>query len=310
MVFALLFSLLYYASISDTNPTPRPRISEQQVIMIAKTEVGKNSWFFSTSSDTTFNVLDFNSSYYVEEERFIRSGYDLPLVFIQAKGTLVDLSGEIRDTLRRCEEEPFSGWCEFIASLEPQASAGDLAYLVALEWASRTELFVVDATKSRVLNSTIYTKPILFLDDVQNELQDIGKPKISQEQAIALVEDDLRAKYPDEFVKIILMEKPGNGYIPIEEFMQSKMQVRLIYIHPTGSLVFIDGANIMPGYYCESGVYTYCGFAPPFNLNSKGRLVYGIDFVWNSGQPDAYAVDSITGEIVDSFSLRREASAN
>lgn len=299
--------MLYYAGIADTHPITRPKVSEEQAIMVAKAEPIKNSWFFNASSETAFSVLDFNSTYYIAEDQFLRDGHSLPLVLIQANGTLLDVNGQVKDMLSICKEEPGFGWCEFFASLRPQSSKGDLAYLVGLEWSSGTELFVVDAARQRVLNSTIYSRPILYLEEVQSQLEKIGGPKLSQDEALRRVEDDLKSRYPGEFERITHLVYNRHSYMPIEEFEQRQAQLPLIYIHPSGTLVFVNGTNVEMGYYCESGVYTFCGFAEPFNLDSEGRLVYGIELAWNPGIPDSYAVDAITGEIVDSGSLRTEA---
>lgn len=128
LVYSLFFSLLYFASIAITRPIVTPGISEQQAIMIAKSEPNKNSWFFSTLPNTAYNVLDFNSTYYFEESDFLQNGHDLPLVFMQANGTIVDVNGEVRDTLRMCKEVPGFGWCEFISSIKSRSPTGDLAY--------------------------------------------------------------------------------------------------------------------------------------------------------------------------------------
>lgn len=135
-------------------------------------------------------------------------------------------------------------------------------------------------------------------------------PRISQEEALKIVEDDLRRHYSD-FKQIggIVME--SMTYIPMSEFYSKEMKLPLIYIHPNATLIKIKGGERTVLYKCEQGVYPYCGFLSPFNLNSKGRLIYGLDIYWvshsNDKIPDIYAVDAITGEVVDSSFLRSES---
>jgi len=308
LVFALFFSLLYYASIVDFHSTTQPRISTQEAIRTAKLEPSKNNWFFNTSSATTFYLLDFKQTSYIEESQFIQDRHPLPLVLIMTNGTIIDMNGQTKDLLASCLQDLGFGWCEYLHSFGKRLDSPNehLAFLVGLEWTGHTELFVLDAVRGTLLDSTIYTRPLLDLQDVRNELQQIGAPRLTQEQALERVEHDLRARHPAEFEKITHLVYNQHSYMPIEEFVRRGAELPLIYIHPSGTLVFVNGTNIEMGYYCDSGTYTFCGFAEPFCLNSKNRLVYGIELAWNPGIPDSYVVDSITGEIVDSGSLRAD----
>lgn len=307
IALVLLFSLLSPPIQTDLEP----KVSHQQAIGIAESEIEKNVWFFRVLPDTTFYVIDFKDAISYPETRFLEEDRVLPLVFIHPTGRLTDVIGNVADDLDRCKEEPGFGWCEFLTALRATpGTRGDLSYFVVLEWDDHTEIFAVDAIHGKVLDSTIYERPILHLEEVERDLKEIGPPVVSQDQAFRIVEQDLRERNPQEFEKILLIEYNRERYVPAEEFHRNNMQLPLIYIHPAGTLVFVNGTDIAPGYYCDSGLYPYCGFAPPFNLNSKGRLIYGVDIVWNSGAPDIFAVDAVTGEIVDSTSLRKAARAD
>lgn len=315
--FVMLFSLLYSNSPFAMIHTPanlEPRISQEQAIRTSESEIAKNRWYFKYPVGSPLFVLDFNEGNYypvLAFEQQQQEGRKIPLVLLYSNGTIADVNGQFSNTLETCKREKAAGYCEFINSLrgESRSARGigrNLAYLVGLDLRSYTHLFVVDATDGRLLNTTIYLRPILYQGDIERDLGKLGEPKITQKQAISIVEDDLRKRNPD-FHEITGIEYNREGYIPFQEFLSKNLDLPLMYIHPSGTILFVVN-NTQPemGYYCDFAQYPYCGFLPPFNLDSKGRLVYGIDLVWNGGI-DIYAVDAHTGEIVDSSQLREEA---
>jgi hypothetical protein len=50
----------------------------------------------------------------------------------------------------------------------------------------------------------------------------------------------------------------------------------------------------------------------PFNLDYKNKLVWGLDILYGTSDsdkhPSFYAVDAVSGDVVDSFFLRSEAT--
>jgi hypothetical protein len=312
--FVVIFSLLYYsAPVAVHNTGLEPQILQEQAIRTAESEIAKNRWYFKYPEGSPLFVLDFKDTNYYPVSDFVQlqDGRKLPLVFLYSNGTITDVNGQISDTLEICKREKGFGYCEFIDSLRGEQSgargSGNLAYFVGLDWWSYTHLFVIDAIDGRLLSSTIYLRPILYQEDVERDLEMLGKPKITREQALSIVEDDLRKRHPD-FDKIaMILYDNEERMITMDEFWSRNLDLPLMYIHSSGTIIFVvNGTQAEMGYYCDSARYPYCGFQPPFNLDSKGRLVYGIDILWNTGSA-IYAVDALNGKIVDSSYLRAEA---
>lgn len=307
--FIALFSMYYYSPFGwFQNIILEPQISQEQVIRTAESEIAKNRWYFKYPENSPLFVLDFKDTNYYPVSDFQQDGRKLPLVFLYPNGTIADVNGQISDTLEICKREKALGYCEFIDSLRGKqrdtGGSGNLAYFVGLDWWSYTHLFVIDAMDGRLLDSTIYLRPILYQEDVERDLERLGEPKITQQQALSIVEDDLRKRDPDfEEIAMILYK---DRMIAIDEFLSKKLDIPLMYIHPSGTIILVNGTQAEMRYYCDSARYTYCGFLPPFNFDSKGRMVYGIDVLWKTGSA-IYAVDAHTGKIVESSYLRVEA---
>ncbi len=299
----ILFSLLSFPTQTDLEP----RIAQDQAIKIVESEIKQNSWFFRVSPGTTFYVRDFEEAISIPESQFIEEKRNLPVVLIHPDGSLTNLIGKVANGLGQCKEEPGVGWCEFLTALRSaHGTRGNLAYLLVLEWDDHTEIFAIDAIDGKLLDSTIYERPILDLEEVEEELKKIGPPLIPQEEAFRLVEEDLGKRNPGEFKEVRIIGNDKQNFVAAEKFHAENMKLPLIFIHTSGTLVFVNDTSLTPGYHCDSGTMPFCGFAEPFNLYSKDRLVYGIDMISNQG-PEIYAVDAVSGEIVQSSYLKSEA---
>lgn len=141
-------------------------------------------------------------------------------------------------------------------------------------------------------------------------------PRISQEEAIRIVEIDFQSRQSDyDRINGIIVNNTS-GYVRIEEFREKNLQLPLVYVHPNGTLIRVNGGGHEHMGECM-GRYAYCGYLEPYNFDYKGRLVYGVEvLLWNQenppeaesgrGFPFSYMADARTGEIVDSDFLRTE----
>jgi hypothetical protein len=144
----------------------------------------------------------------------------------------------------------------------------------------------------------------------------IATPSISQEQAIKIVDNDLRQRLVDYRSIERIIVNNTSGYVSIEEFRSKNMILPLVYVSPSGQLVLLNsGINeTAPGQknlgFCTSPLDAYCGFLPHFNFDYRGKVVYGIEVIASYddayGVPFLYIVDGVDGDIVDSTFLRDE----
>lgn len=148
--------------------------------------------------------------------------------------------------------------------------------------------------------------------NTQNSIT-IPTARISQAQAIQIVENDLKNRFSDfNGIRSIVY---NDTYIPFSEFLAKNKELPLVYVHPNGTLIpIINGTHTFRGA-CLVAYGTYCAFLPPFSLDYKSRLMYGLDISYerssmNRGTPDFYAVDAVSGDIVDSSFLRSEGRSN
>ncbi len=145
----------------------------------------------------------------------------------------------------------------------------------------------------------------------------LATPKLSQEDAIRIVESDFKSKQSDyDRINGIIVNNTS-GYVRIEEFRERNLTLPLVYVHPNGTLLRITNDGYGNLGQCDMGLSAYCAYLPPFNFDYKGRLVYGVEvLLWNidnppeaesgRGFPFLYIIDANNGEIVDSTFLRDE----
>lgn len=145
-------------------------------------------------------------------------------------------------------------------------------------------------------------------------------PKVSEQQAIQIAENDLK-KHPIQglarncvcAVVPVFVDK----YIPVSEFQSNKAHLPLEYYHPNGTFYEINSTStyytimgkhslnddIKSGYYQQYngkfGVYLELG---------KGRLYWILDGGDNNGIPFLYDIDAINGEILDSPYIRERTA--
>lgn len=149
--------------------------------------------------------------------------------------------------------------------------------------------------------------------DLSTILLKIPLPKISQTEAIKTVENDLKnhVKNSTKILRIVDDVGDQQKYIPFSEFQTNNKILPLVFVSTNGTLLTINNASLRINGWCNMGTYTYCGYMQPFNLDYKSRLVYGLDIIYGDNdadmQPAFYAVDAVSGEIVDSSFLRSEA---
>ena len=143
----------------------------------------------------------------------------------------------------------------------------------------------------------------------------LKEPRITQDKAIKIAEDDLKKHVGSDNYKgiILIIVNRTSGYVPFDKFHSQNLTIPLVYVHHNGSLTDIDRnnkGNTKNLGQCNDGLTAYCSFLPPFNFDYRGRLVYGVEVVASyddiNGIPFLYILDANSGEIVDSTFLRDE----
>jgi hypothetical protein len=149
--------------------------------------------------------------------------------------------------------------------------------------------------------------------------------ELSSDDAIRIVENDLKrvteeigSKYGVDYVIItgIAVDVPKfanytPSYVPFEEFKEKHMKLPLVYVSSNDTVIHIleNGSSQHIGQ-CHTGLLTYCGYRPPFELGYKGRLIYGVEMLVSSDDnmktPLFYVIDAKNGQIVDSTYVRYE----
>ena len=146
-----------------------------------------------------------------------------------------------------------------------------------------------------------------------SNISEIPLPKISQKDAIKIIENDLKNHVSNttKILKIVDVIGDQDKYIPFSEFQTNNKIVPLVFVSNNDTLLTINNASLRINYLCNMGTIAYCGYMPPFNLDYKSHLVYGFDIVYGNNdsnmEPSFYAVDAVSGDIVDSGFLRNEA---
>jgi hypothetical protein len=134
----------------------------------------------------------------------------------------------------------------------------------------------------------------------------IPTARISQQQAIEIVEKDL-ARNLDDYNGITgIIDRNGSRYVPIQEFLFYNLELPLVYVHPNNSLLYVAETGYENRGTCNSGLLAYCGYFSKYNFDYGSRLVYGLEMQIDSNEEVLvmYMVDATTGRIVDSTFLR------
>lgn len=149
-------------------------------------------------------------------------------------------------------------------------------------------------------------------------------PRISSRDTIHIVENELQRftnevgmKYGVDYrITDIAIDVPKFAnytltYVSFKEFEEKNMKLPLVYVNSNGTVFHIleNGSSEYVGE-CHTGLFTYCGSRPPFELGYEGRLVYGMEVLAlskdNLKESLFYIVDAMNGEIVDSTHVRYE----
>lgn len=146
-----------------------------------------------------------------------------------------------------------------------------------------------------------------------SNISEIPLPKISQKDAVKIIENDLKNRVSNttKILKIVDVIGDQDKYVPFLEFQTNNKIIPLVFVSNNDTLLTINNASLRINYLCNMGTIAYCGYMPPFNLDYKSHLVYGFDIVYGDNdsnmEPSFYAVDAVSGDIVDSGFLRNEA---
>lgn len=152
-------------------------------------------------------------------------------------------------------------------------------------------------------------------------------PRISTIKAIQIIQDDINkqtrrylgynqvsVRITDIAINRTKIAQNGLAYVSLEDFNKKNMKLPLVYINPNRTVFLVDESGYRSMGECYTGLSTYCGYLPPYNLHYQNRLLYGAELqVAETGKnkgPEVYAVDAINGEIVDSYWLRNDKVTN
>lgn len=124
------------------------------------------------------------------------------------------------------------------------------------------------------------------------ESEIITDPRITQEEAIDIVSNDLRNRYPgfeDSDLILFASGKPQS----VKEFLQSGSQLPLIYYHPNGTQFRIDSDTHTIKSSCPPDI---CSF--DFEGRPKNKLVYVLEIDCQECGFQHYVVDAIDESVV------------
>jgi hypothetical protein len=148
--------------------------------------------------------------------------------------------------------------------------------------------------------------------------------KLSQDDALDIVENDIQrwnsetgTKYGVDYritdiaVNVPKFANYTPSYVSFEEFKERDMKLPVVYVSSNGTVIHVleNGTSEYVGE-CHTGLLTYCGYRPPFELGYEERLVYGVEILAlsrdNPKVPLFFLVDAMNGQIVDSTFVRGE----
>lgn len=133
---------------------------------------------------------------------------------------------------------------------------------------------------------------LYFAVDSQKQATSIiTEPGITQQQAIVIVSNDLKSRYPGFDGSDLSLFASGRGQILVEEFLQSGSQLPLIYYHSNGTQFRIDSntnsiKNSCPPEECSD-----------FGGAAKNKLVYVLEIDCEECGFQHYLVDAIAGSV-------------
>jgi len=149
-------------------------------------------------------------------------------------------------------------------------------------------------------------------------LQDLNKfkPKISQFQAIDVVQNDLRRLHPD-FSELYIVDDARHNYLSLSKFEQNHQHLQLVFVHKNGTILLVNSTDgkALVWYQCNDyNLLPYCSLVQPNNPDHIGELVYAVDLSWISTKgidvPDLYIVDAMNGKIISSSNISNSTSNN
>jgi hypothetical protein len=131
-------------------------------------------------------------------------------------------------------------------------------------------------------------------------------PKVSEQQAIAITENDLRQHPRQDLTRTCVCEITpalADKYVPISEFQSGKVHLPLEYYNPNGFFYEINSTTttIIGKWNNDNppvGYHQYNGKNEATLEIGKGRLYWILDGIDNNGIPFLYNIDAISGEIL------------
>lgn len=139
----------------------------------------------------------------------------------------------------------------------------------------------------------------------------VPQPRITQEQAIEMVRQDLEANGLGPIRGIMAFRDiddfENRGYISYSEFQDGEYRVPLAYSNAGGSAVTIWSEDSFGG---DDGIVQDCSTSPDafvciVSCFSEGQLFWIIDM-----SSEYYAVDAVSGEIIFSQSRQQQMIQN
>jgi len=120
----------------------------------------------------------------------------------------------------------------------------------------------------------------------------ITQPRIMQEQAIEIVSDNLKNRYPNFNGSDLSLFASGRGQILVEEFLQTGLQLPLIYYHANGTQFRIDSET--------NSIINSCSpvRCSDFGGAAKNKLAYILEIDCKECGFQHYLVDAVAGTVV------------
>lgn len=132
----------------------------------------------------------------------------------------------------------------------------------------------------------------------------LTKPRISEEQAANIVEEQLRGYYID--FKGYSIYVGGEGYKPYPEFKARGEHLPLTFTSDNGTFFYVNNTTYEIYDSCVAEAFA-CRFSANYANESIGRLTYAFDLDVGSycGGPEIVIVDAIDGKVLFSFASER-----
>lgn len=137
---------------------------------------------------------------------------------------------------------------------------------------------------------------------------DSFQPRISEQNAIGLAEENLKRMHHDAH-EIRILDGARKGYIPLASFKDDQ-HLPLLFVHQNGTSFAVNRNNGTIALWgtCAQHDSPSCRFLLPFNRDYEGALVYIVGMQWvdaNGNElTDTYGVNASTGKIIEPSNLR------